>query len=144
MAVTELVAASAVPPLTVGGQLDLFFAPAPGHFADDGTPASGGPQPGSTTTEANRIADALGLLATLPGTGDVVLRTAPDPVVLLDTRQVEGVTHVAAGQVVLDCLGGPGRSPAAAEEVLRAMQADAGWWRAPDLDAWASTWPPGW
>jgi hypothetical protein len=117
LAVTGPVAASAVAPLTVGGQLMI-------HVEDD-TPAG-----------LSRAAAALGLLPARAG-GDVLLLRSAGSTAFLGLRDVRGVRQVAPSQLVLDSLGGTGRMPAEGEAVIKHMLADESRWRLPDLQTWA-------
>lgn len=115
LAVTGAHAARAYAPLAAGGQLMLYVPPEDIHAP-------------------RRIAKALGLLPADDG-ADVLLLRAPDPVVFARTRlrADDGVRHVALTQLVLDCLSGPGRLPAAGEAVLALLRADETAWRLPHL-----------
>lgn len=117
VAVTGAYAARAVAPVTAGGQLMLYLSDQALHGPRD-------------------LPRALGLLPSDDG-ADVLLLRAPDPVVFARTRlrADDGVRHVAPTQLVLDCLSGPGRLPAAGEAVLALLRTDETWWRLPRLDA---------
>jgi hypothetical protein len=106
--VTGPVAAAAVAPLSVGGQLMLY------------------------TDAPDQIAEQLGLLPTKAG-ADVVLLAPSDPVITARSRRVDGLCHVALSQLVLDSLSGNGRMPADGEAVLQRMRVTADEWRAPRL-----------
>ncbi|MGO8960645.1 MAG: helix-turn-helix domain-containing protein [Streptosporangiaceae bacterium] len=110
-AVTGAVAADFVAPLTVGEQL-MLYVPGRIHAPDE-------------------VADALGLLRS--DRGDVVLMRASDDIVFAGRRRVRGIWNVALSQLVIDCLAGPGRLPAAAEPVLEYMHTHEPDWRAPSL-----------
>ncbi|MGL5826844.1 MAG: helix-turn-helix domain-containing protein [Nocardioides sp.] len=131
VAITGGVAANAIRPTVVGGDLTLYVRP---------------------DVDLGRLGDQLGLLPASTAGSDVTLLPAPDPVVFRATRDLDGVPRVADSQVVLDCLAGPGRLPAAGEAVLESMQQDeqghqratgrkvgvAGW-RTPTLKDWAAS-----
>ncbi|WP_439385864.1 helix-turn-helix domain-containing protein [Amycolatopsis lexingtonensis] len=109
IAVTGPFASRAIAPLAAGGQLMLYVEAGP-HTPDV-------------------WAEKLGLLRT-DGDADVLFLRAHDDIVFSRTRQVDGVTHVAPTQLVLDGLAGPGRMPAEAEAVLKHL-ASNGSWRVP-------------
>ncbi len=116
---TGSVAAQAIAPVTVGGQLMLYVQPGP-HEIDD-------------------VAADLGLLRSVEPV------EASDGVLLLQTHNhgpldrpaaLEGtpmVQRVGLSQLVLDCLGGPGRMPAEGEALLQHMRDTVGFWRQPHL-----------
>ncbi len=110
IAVTGPFASRAIAPLSAGGQLMLYVEAGP-HTPDV-------------------WAERLGLLRT-EGEADVLFLRAHDDIVFSRTRQVDGVTHVAPTQLVLDGLEGPGRMPAEAEAVLKYLASDTGAWRIP-------------
>lgn len=111
--VTGPVAAQAVAPLAVGGQLMIYV-----NAAD---------------TEA--LAKRLGLLrgADRAGAvGDVLLLNPPNDAVFERDAPLEGfpgLRRVGLSQLALDCLSGPGRMPAEGEAILDVMAADVGAWR---------------
>ncbi|SDX28996.1 hypothetical protein SAMN05421504_102924 [Amycolatopsis xylanica] len=111
IAITGPFAARAVAPLTTGGQLMAYV--------DD----------------VDAWVDELGLLR-VDENADVLLLRAHDDVVFERTRVIDGITHVALTQLVLDGLAGPGRMPAEAEAVLeRLVESEAEWrrpWMSPD------------
>ena len=109
IAVTGAAAASAVAPLAVGGQLMLY-------------------------TSSVNLAKVFGLLP-VDKAPDVILLRSKDPAPLRERRTVNGVPHVALSQLVLDCLSGPGRLPAAGEAVLDTMRGHENEWRLKNLDA---------
>lgn len=111
VAVTGAHAARTFMPVVAGGQLMLYV-----RDEDTGVPRD--------------VASALGLLPA-DEDAEVVLLRAPDPVVFDRTnlRIDEGVRHVALSQIVLDCLSGPGRLPAAGEAVLAGMRSTETAWR---------------
>lgn len=111
IAVTGPYASRAFAPVAAGGQLMLYVDPQP--------PETWG--------------DELGLLRVEEG-AEVLLLQAHDDVVFERTRLVDGIAHVALSQLVLDGLAGPGRMPAEAEAVLKAMITGETAWRLP--------WPP--
>jgi hypothetical protein len=79
--------------------------------------------------DADRVAQALGLLPTDRG-ADVVLLRPYDTGVLDRAEQAEGMIVVSASQLVLDCLAGNGRMPAEGEALLDWMaQHEAAWRR---------------
>lgn len=110
VAMTGSIAAAAVAPLSVGGQLMLYVA------AD---------------AEVEALGRRLELLPTDDGANVVFLRP-PDPVVFDGRRRVRGLWHVALSQLALDCLSGPDRLPAAGEAVLQQMIETEGHWRIAD------------
>jgi hypothetical protein len=122
VAVTGSVAAAAVAPLTVGGQLMI-------HTLGEGPPGD--------------LARALGLLPSATGTGNVLLLRSSNPVVFSGLRVVDDVPYVALSQLVLDCLAGTGRMPAEGEAVLEKMTADPDSWRLSELADWRPETPLG-
>jgi len=112
VAVTGSVAAQAVAPVAIGGQLMLYVR--------------GGPR------EPQLLARRLRLLPTEHG-ADVVLLLPPNDGVFTRTRSVAGVPHVALSQLALDCLSGNGRMPAEGEAVVEYMAKDEQRWRRPHL-----------
>lgn len=109
LAITGSYAARAVAPLATGGQLMLY------HTA------------GAPRLRAE-IGDDLGLLEADRG-ADVLLLRAHDRVVFERTADQGGVRRVALSQLVLDCLGGPGRLSSEGEAVLQYMQDNTHLWR---------------
>lgn len=103
--ITGTVAADAIAPLVVGGQLMLYVQNRP--------------------NAPREVARELGLLPAEGG--DVVLLRAADDVVFERCRKVDSLWHVALSQLVLDCLSGPGRLPAAGEAVLNYMYEHPDW-----------------
>jgi hypothetical protein len=118
VAATGSVAAAAVAPLAVGGQLMI-------HVDDD------------TDEGIGRVRRELGLLPAATGSEVLLLRSAGSTA-FLGRRHVDGVPHVALSQLVLDCLGGTGRMPAEGEAVLKYMIDTEGQWRRRGLQEWAS------
>ncbi|MFE4359046.1 hypothetical protein [Kitasatospora sp. NPDC056800] len=108
VAVTGTWAAHGIAPIVAGGQLMLYVAP---------------------WLDSEELADDLGLLS-VHENADVLLLKAPDPVVFDGATVVEGIQRVAMSQLVLDCLSGPGRLPAAGEAVLEYMATHEKQWRA--------------
>lgn len=123
VAVTGSVAAAAVAPLTLGGQLILYLGPAPQQEA------------GPVDLADRTLLRQLRLLHQTHG-GNVLLVAAEDPVIFTGLRQVHGVPHVALSQLVLDCLTGPGRMPAEGEEILTYMETNSSKWRKTILSEW--------
>jgi DNA-binding transcriptional ArsR family regulator len=123
VAVTGPVAAAAVAPLTLGGQLFLYVGPPPQQ------------QAGPVDLADRAVLRRLRLLPQTHG-GNVVLVAAQDPVVFTGTRQVRGVLHVALSQLALDCLTGPGRMPAEGEAILTYMKTNSATWRKTNLSDW--------
>lgn len=115
LVVTGSVAATAIAPVAVGGQLILFTRGRPFDVV------------------LNR---QLGIMPIhrRGQAGDVLLVEAPDQVVFERARLVAGVPHVALSQLVLDCLSGPGRMPAEGEAVLQFMVEHEPEWRVPDRE----------
>lgn len=114
-AVTGAAAADAIAPVTVGEQL-MIYVPGRLHAPDD-------------------LANFLGLLRS--ETGDVVLMRAANDIVFAGRRKARGIWSVALSQLVLDCLSGPGRLPAAGDAVLDYMKAHEPEWRARNLKSLA-------
>jgi hypothetical protein len=110
IAITGSYAARAVAPRTSGGQLMIYVA----HGAES-------------------IGDHLGLLR-VDEAADVLLLQAKDEVVFERTRVIDGISHVALSQLVIDGLSGPGRLPAEGEAVLNYM-IEHQRWRAASLEA---------
>ena len=77
-------------------------------------------------------------LAVLPAESgaDVLFLPSSASEALLGRRLVDGVPHVAYSQLVLDCLGGPGRLPAEGEAVLEQLRTMGDAWRQPNLVEW--------
>jgi hypothetical protein len=120
-AVTGSHAAETVAPLAVGGE--LVFQ----QTADLGEPAR----------YRHELAHELGLLrVTNPARSKGAnVRVVESPSYVLDrARVMDGVRYVGLSQVVLDCLSGPGRLPAAGEAVLEYMAGDEDSWRSPMLE----------
>jgi hypothetical protein len=115
IAITGAAAANAIDPLVAGEQL-MLYTPTDVHSSDE-------------------LGARLGLLRAPQG--DVVLMRPSDKVVFAGKRNVNALWHVAFSQLVLDCLAGPGRLPAAGEAVLRYMRGTESQWRAPSLSALA-------
>lgn len=113
VAVTGPYAARAVAPRAAGGQLMLYIPHEP-HSPD-------------------RIGQELGLFRVDEG-ADVLLLRAHDKVVFERTRTVDGISHVALSQLVIDGLSGPGRMPAESEAVLEYMTENPQW-RAPRFES---------
>ncbi|MGW4623444.1 helix-turn-helix domain-containing protein [Streptomyces sp. NPDC004592] len=107
VAVTGSWAAHRVAPLSAGGQLMLYVAP---------------------WVDGDELADEMGLLP-VKENADVLLLPVRDQVVFERTVQIGGIQHVALSQIVLDCLGGPGRMPAEGEAVLEYMADHHSQWR---------------
>lgn len=107
IAVTGSVAAQAVAPRAVGGQL-MFYV-------------RGEPQ-------SDRLARELQLLPADRGANVIVLRPSNENV-FDRLREVSGVPHVALSQLVLDCLSGNGRMPAEGEALIEFMAEDESRWR---------------
>lgn len=123
VAVTGSVAAAAVAPLALGGQLFVYVGPAPQQ------------ETGPVDLADRALLRQLRLLPQTHG-GNVVLVAAQDPVVFTGCRQVRGVPHVALSQLALDCLTGPGRMPAEGEEILTYMETTSATWRTTNLRDW--------
>jgi DNA-binding transcriptional ArsR family regulator len=119
LAVTGSVAARAVAPLTVGETPLMIHVPV---------------VEGAMTAD---LAHRLGLLPSSTSAGQVLLLRSPNLVVTHGRRLVDGVPHVALSQLVIDCLGGPGRLPAEGEAVLDVMARDVDAWRKPTITDWA-------
>jgi hypothetical protein len=117
VAVTGSVAANAVTPTAVGGQLMVYLPPGP-----------------EQQSALDRVAERLGLLRTESGANVLLLRAA-DPVVFVGRREVDGLDHVALSQLALDSLGGTGRMPAEGEAVIDYMSEHPGW-RKRSLNEW--------
>ncbi len=122
LAVTGSVAAAKIAPLAVGGQLMVHV-----EEADD--------------VALRAIRSRLGLLPAESGADVLVLRSTASEA-LIGRRVIGGVPYVAYSQLVLDCLGGPGRLPAEGEAVLEQLQSmdDASTWRRQSLGEWTMDW----
>lgn len=110
IAITGPVAAAAVAPVAVGGQLMMYA----------GDPAV--------------VAKRLGLLPAKSGADVVLLQASIDTGAMEGQRIVDGLPHVALSQLVLDSLTGTGRMPAEGEAVLDWMQRHEAEWRLPDIE----------
>jgi hypothetical protein len=120
-AVTGSVAAAAVQPMTVGGQLMV-------HIESD------------SEVRWDAIRRHLSLLPASTG-ADVLLLHSTGSIALRGRRLVDSVPHVAVSQLVLDCLGGPGRMPAEGNSILEYLELDQdSRWRRPDLEEWGKDW----
>jgi hypothetical protein len=114
-AVTGPVAAHAVAPTAVGGQLMIYVRPGP-HIIDE-------------------VAKHLALLRGDPEVGassDVLLLAPMSESVFDRTEPLEGtpgVERVGLSLLVLDCLGGSGRMPAEGEALLTHMIDNVDAWR---------------
>lgn len=121
LAVTGPAAAAAVRAVTVGGQLMI-------HMEAD------------TDERYDAVRRRLGLLPASSG-ADVLLLRSAGSMALLGRRTVEGVPHVAVSQLVLDCLGGPGRMPAEGTSILEYLELDEeSSWRRRNLQEWDKDW----
>jgi hypothetical protein len=118
VAVTGSVAAAAVAPHAVGGQLMI-------HVDAD------------ADEDIEQVRRELGLLPTATGNSVLLLRSAGSTA-FLGRRHLDGVPHVALSQLVLDCLGGTGRMPAEGEAVLKHMVGTEGQWRQRGLQGWGT------
>ena len=98
IAVTGAMAAATAAPLVVQGQPMLYVK-----------------QPFS------QIAKHHGLLSVAQAP-DLILLRPKDPAPFQGARMINGLPHVAVSQLVLDCLSGPGRLPAAGEALLDTMR----------------------
>ena len=81
------------------------------------------------------VAEPLGAAETLKlraadSGANVVLVEAFDPVVFERTTRRDGLTVVAASQLAVDLLTGPGREPSQGEEMISWMRANEDAWRA--------------
>jgi len=118
VAVTGSVAAQAVAPTAVGGQLMLYVPP------------------GATQrSPLDRVAETLGLLRTDVGANVLLLRRG-DQAVLVGRHDDSGVPHVALSQLALDLLGGTGRMPAEGDAVIDYMTGTEQRWRRRSLAEW--------
>lgn len=107
---TGTMAANHYAPLVVGGTVMLYVPPGP-HVVDE------------------VIAD-LGLLRAPNGTPTVqLLQPMSEGAFDRPGPNVDGVPTVGVSQLVLDCLSGPGRLPAAGEALIEWMQTNK--WREP-------------
>lgn len=112
VAVTGSVAAQAVAPRAVGGQLQLYVR--------------------GEAQVTDRLARQLRLLPVADQNthaANVVLLRPPNPGVFDRLRDVGGLPHVALSQVALDCLSGNGRMPQEGEALLEYMEANEEDWR---------------
>jgi len=112
VAVTGSLAARAIAPRAVGGQLMLYVRGATG--------------------EPYQLARQLQLIPAERG-ADVVLLRPPNDVVFQGLREVDGVPHVALSQLTIDCLSGNGRMPAEGEALIEYMTDDESRWRRASL-----------
>jgi hypothetical protein len=120
-AVTGPIAAAAVQPVTVGGQLMI-------HIESD------------ADARFEAIRRHLGLLPAATG-ADVLLLHSTGSIALRGRRLVDRVPHVALSQLVLDCLGGPGRMPAEGTSILEYLELDEeSSWRRRNLQEWDKDW----
>jgi hypothetical protein len=113
---TGSLAAQGFAPTAVGGAMMFYVEPGP-HTIDD----------------------ACGDLDLLPvGKGgsskanaDVLLLHPPNPTPLMrpHSERVDGIPVVGLSQLVIDCLGGPGRLPAEGEALLEWMSSNVDRWR---------------
>lgn len=68
---------------------------------------------------------------------DVLLLRSTGSIALRGRRLIDNVPHVAVSQLVLDCLGGPGRMPAEGNSILEYLKLDEeSRWRRPNLQEW--------
>lgn len=79
-------------------------------------------------TDPIGVADALDLRETDAG-ANVILLEPYDPVVFDRTLQRDGLTTVAASQLAVDLLTGPGREPSQGEAILQWMKGNEHAWR---------------
>ena len=79
-------------------------------------------------TDAVEAAESLGLRETSAG-ANVVLVEPFDPVVFERTIERDGLRCVAASQLAVDLLTGPGREPSQGEEMLTWMEQNEDAWR---------------
>lgn len=89
------------------------------------------------TTDPVKIRRGAGLLPADRG-ADVLLLKPADPSQVERPRPVNGATHVALSQLVIDLLGGTGRMPEEGTAVLDWMRDHEAQWRLPDLSAVAA------
>ena len=80
-------------------------------------------------TDAVEAAESLGLRET-SASANVVLLEPFDPVVFERTIERDGLRCVAASQLAVDLLTGPGREPSQGEEILTWMEQNEDAWRA--------------
>lgn len=118
---TGSVPAQVLAPTAVGGQVMIYVRPGP-HEVDE-------------------VAAHLGLLrsserSAADASGAVLLLQAQNNTPFDRTAPLEGeplIQRVALSQLVLDCLGGPGRMPAEGQALLQLMQNSVDAWRQPTL-----------
>jgi hypothetical protein len=111
---TGTMAAGHYAPLVVGGTLQLYIPPvAEEHLSQLMKDLRLAPVP----TGANPVVQLI-----RPNARGPLLRPGP---------AVDGIETVGMSQLVLDCLSGPGRMPAAGEELLSWMQNHEDEWRRP-------------
>jgi hypothetical protein len=109
--------ANQIAPLAVGGPLMAYVA--------------GGPDALRAATKPlglMRVDETANWSASGP---DVILFQPPDDTPLQRSQRLDGLDCVAASQLVLDCLTGPGRMPAEGEAVLTWMEENLLDWRRP-------------
>jgi hypothetical protein len=109
--------ANQIAPLAVGGPLMAYVA--------------GGPEALRAVTKPlglMRVDETANWSASGP---DVILFQPPDDTPLQRSQRLDGLDCVAASQLVLDCLTGPGRMPAEGEAVLTWMEENLVDWRRP-------------
>jgi hypothetical protein len=106
---TGTFAANHYSPLVVGGTLMLYVPPGP-HVV-------------------NEVLKGLGLLRVADGATPTVQLLQPLSHGAMDRPgpQVDGIPAVGLSQLVLDCLSGPGRMPAAGEALIEWMESHDGW-----------------
>ena len=112
VAITGSIAAQAIVPRAVGGQLMAYVR--------------------GEARVTDRLARSLRLLPA-EHNGNVLLLHPPNDVVFERSRLVGGAAHVAISQVALDCLSGNGRMPAEGEAVIEYMAEDETRWRRASL-----------
>jgi hypothetical protein len=75
----------------------------------------------------------IGRLLPADRSADVLILQAEDSSQLERSRPVDGTRHVGLSQLVIDCLGGPGRLPQEGEAVMDWMHENEKAWRIPSL-----------
>ena len=84
------------------------------------------------TSDPEGLAESAGLRPARRG-ANVVLLDPYDPIVFDRTWSPEGLVYASPAQIVVDCLGGPGRMPAEGEALMEWMRSSAPEWQAPSL-----------
>lgn len=119
--VTGHVAAQAIAPTAIGGELILYIPPGPHVLDEIGKDLSLLEVPG--VRELSRAPRLDQVLTLVPSNNGPFERT----------MTINGLEQVGLSQLVLDCFAGSGRMPAEGEAVLAYMIANEEEWRLPSL-----------